>query len=115
MDPQLVLTAVTTVMSLVEALLPSLGVAGSSVTVVDTIINALVKIVPVLEKLAPVFGNEIALIYQGIKNIIANIRGTDTTAEQDAALDSLDTQVDASWNSVAAKFDPDFVQPPAAT
>lgn len=115
MDATVIASGILSVLSLVEGLLPSLGVAGTSVTIVDGIINALTKLLPMIEQIAPLIGSEVQLMYQGVKNIIANIRGTDTTAQQDAALDALDAQVDASWNAVAAKFDPDFVQPTAAT
>jgi hypothetical protein len=96
----------------IQSLLPLLGVAANASTAVANIITALTKIVPVLEQLAPIVGNEITLLYQGIKNIIANLRGTsiETTAQQDADLDALDSQVDASWNAISAQFDPDAVQ-----
>jgi hypothetical protein len=103
----------------IQSLLPLLGVAGASSAAVVNIINALTKIIPMLAQLAPLVGDEITLIYQGIKNIIANLRGTDieTTEQQDADLDALDARVDASWNAVAAQFDPDAstpVVPPTA-
>lgn len=97
----------------IQSLLPLLGVADNTAAIVANIIGALTKIVPVLEKLAPLVGDEISLIYQGVKNIIANLRGDSvaTTAQQDADLDSLDARVDASWNSISAQFDPDASKP----
>ncbi len=93
----------------IQSLLPLLGVAGSTASIVANIIEALAKIIPVLEKLAPLVGDEASLLYQGVKNIIANLRSDSiaTTVQQDADLDALDARVDASWNSVAGQFDPD--------
>lgn len=96
---------------MIQAILPLLGTASAGATAVTSIITALVKILPVVEKLVPIIGDEASLIFTGIKNIIANIRGTQTTAEQDAALDALDARVDAAWNKIAPMFDPDFVNP----
>ena len=99
----------------IQSLLPLIGIAGNTATIVTNIITALTKIVPMLEQLAPLVGDEISLIYQGVKNIIANLRGDGvvTDAEQDAALDALDTRVDASWDAISAQFDPDATPPPA--
>jgi len=112
LDAAIIAQGVMAVLTMIETLLPQLGTAANTVSIVDGVINSLVKIVPVIEQLAPIVGNEIQLMYQGVKNIIANLKGTDTTAQQDAALDALDAQVDASWNSVAAQFDPDAAAPP---
>lgn len=99
----------------IQSLLPLLGTAGAAASAVTNIITALTKIVPVLEQIAPLLGNEVSLIYQGVKNIIANLRGTDveTTAQQDADLDALDARVDSAWDAISVKFDPDA--PPAGT
>lgn len=107
---------ITTALALIESVLPLLGGVGNA-TVVNGIIAALTKIAPLLAQLAPLIGDEAKLIYQGVRNIINNLRGPGvvTTAQQDADLDSLDAQVDASWNSVAAQFDPDFTPPAAPT
>lgn len=116
MNPTVIAGIILSSLSAIQSLLPMLGVAGNTATVVSHIITALTKIVPFLEQLAPLVGSEMSLIYQGIKNIIANLRGTDieTTAQQDADLDSLDAQVDASWNAISSQFDPDAVPPVAA-
>lgn len=114
MDPTLIVTAVTSVLSLIETLLPTLGVTSASNTsLIDTIISSLSKMLPMLEELAPLVGSEISLLYTGVRNIVNNLSssGVVTTAEQDAALDSLDATVDASWDKVSAQFDPDYVAP----
>lgn len=111
-----VATIITAALSLIESVLPLLGGVGNA-SVVTGIITALEKIAPVLIEVLPLLGNEAKLIYQGVKNIINNLRGPGvvTTAQQDADLDSLDAQVDAAWNNVAAQFDPDFTPPAAPT
>lgn len=93
----------------IQSLLPLLGVAGNAASIVTTIIAALTKIIPTIEQLAPLVGDEAGLIYQGVKNIIANLRSDSvaTTAQQDADLDVMDARVDASWDTIAPKFDPD--------
>lgn len=96
-------------LSAIQSLLPLLGAAGSSASMVATIIATLVKIEPVLAQMAPLLGDEASLLYQGMKNIIANLRGPGivTTAQQDTDLDALDARVDASWDKIAPQFDPD--------
>lgn len=97
----------------VQAVLPLLGPAGASVSAVTSIIGLLTKVAPVIQHLAPLAGDEATLIYQGTKNIIANLRSDSiaTTAEQDAALDALDKRVDDAWDAIAPQFDPDYVPP----
>lgn len=109
MNATLISGIILSTLNAIQALLPMLGVAGSPVGIVAIIITTLTKIVPVLEQLAPLAGDEVSLIYSGVKNIIGNLRGPGvvTTAQQDADLDALDARVDASWNAVQAQFDPD--------
>jgi hypothetical protein len=113
MDATLISGAILSALSAVQALLPLLGVAGNTASIVTTIITALTKIVPLLEMLAPIVGDEVSLVYQGVKNIIANLRsdGVVTTAQQDADLDALDLRVDTAWNKILPQFDPDYVPP----
>lgn len=104
-------------LSAIQAILPLLsGNLGTNPAVVTNIINMLAKIVPMLEQIAPLVGNEISLLYQGVKNIIANLKGESiaTTAQQDADLDALDAMVDSGWDAIAPQFDPDYVPPGAA-
>lgn len=113
MNATVIAGIILSALTAIQSLLPLLGTAGGAATTVTNIISLLTKIVPMLEQLVPLVGNEVGLIYQGVKNIIAQLRGTQTDAEQDAALDSLDAQVDASWIAIAPQFDPDAA-PPAA-
>lgn len=115
MNPTLIAGIILSSLTAIQSLLPLLGVAGASSTAVVNIITALTKIIPVLEQLAPLVSDEISLIYQGIKNIIANLRGdaVETTTQQDADLDALDARVDASWNAIANQFDPDAKPTPS--
>lgn len=116
MNPTLISSSILAVLTLVESLLPQLGVVGASASIIDNVIRALVKIVPVLEKIAPLVGDEASLLYQGVKNIIANLRSdsVSTSAQQDADLDALDARVDAAWDSVSTQFDPDAPKGDAA-
>lgn len=107
MDVTAISGIILSALTAIQSLLPLLGSAGSTATIVTSIIAALTKIIPFFEQIAPLVGDEAALIYQGVKNIVANLRGVDTTAEQDAALDALDTRVDAAWDAIAPQFDPD--------
>lgn len=109
MDAKAIAGIISSSLSAVQMLLPLLGPAGGSASAVISIIGMLEKVVPVAAKLAPLAGDEVTLIYQGVKNIIGNLRGPDvvTTAEQDAALDALDKRVDDDWDAIAPKFDPD--------
>jgi hypothetical protein len=91
----------------IQSLLPLLGVAGNTATIVTSIIAALAKVVPILEQLAPLVGDEVSLIYQGVKSIISSLRGVDTTEQQDKALDDLDARADSAWDKIAPQFDPD--------
>lgn len=114
MNATLVSGIILSSLTAIQSLLPLLGLAGPTGTIVASIIAALTKIVPMLETLAPLVGDEISLLYQGVKNIIANLRGDGvvTTAQQDADLDALDARVDASWDAIAGKFDPDAAPTP---
>lgn len=96
-------------LTVIEAVLPLLGPAGAAASAVAPIIAALTKIVPIVGQIAPLVPDEAALIYQGVKNIIGNLRGegVTTTAQQDADLDALDKRADSAWDAIAPKFDPD--------
>jgi len=115
MDATIIAGSVMSVLALVQSLLPLLGAGGASITIVSNIIAALVKIIPVLEQVAPLIGDEATLLYQGVKNIINNLKSDSvtTTAQQDADLDALDARVDAAWDKVASQFDPDYLPPGA--
>lgn len=109
MNATLISGVILSTLTAIQSLLPMLGVAGNTAAVVGNIIAAMTKVLPVLEQLAPLARDEVSLVYQGVKNIIGNLRGPDvvTTADQDAALDALDARVDAAWDAIAPQFDPD--------
>ena len=89
------LSIVTTVISLVELLLPNLGVGSAAVTTIDTIINGLVQILPTI-----VAGAED--LVQPVKNIIAALSANPATTDaQLATLQTLDAQVDAAFEAAA--------------
>jgi hypothetical protein len=111
MNPTVIVGIITSSLAAIQALLPLLGTAGNTIAIVSTVITALTKIIPIIETLAPIVGDEVTLVIMGAKNIIASLRGTETDAEQDAALDALDARVDAAWDKIAPQFDPDYVSP----
>jgi hypothetical protein len=115
MNVQVIASIILGSLSAIETLLPLLGVGGVNVAAVTSVIGVLQKIVPVLEQIAPFAIDEVGLIYQGIKNIIANLRGGETSAQQDADLDALDAKVDAAWNAILPQFDPDAPPPVVST
>lgn len=93
--------AATALIALINQLLPILGT--NQAMLIASIIDALEKWVPLI-----VTGME--ELYQPVKNIIAALTNSDsTTPEQQAALQSLDAQVDAAFEAIAAQTDPDAV------
>lgn len=84
-------TAIEALLALISALLPSIGVASS--TVVAQIITALIQIVPVLAASA-------TDLITPVKNIITALQtsGAVTPAQLDA-LDALDAQCDAAFDA----------------
>jgi hypothetical protein len=94
-------TAVLAVLSLIEGFLPLLGTSSATVALVTNIINALTSLMPYII-------NEVETVYTSVKNIIAQLQNSGApTADQLAALTSLDAQVDSAWADVQAKIDPD--------
>jgi UDP-N-acetylmuramyl tripeptide synthase len=105
----MITTALTAILALIEQVLPLLGVAGSPL--ITTIITA-------LENILPLIVNEIPTVYDAVKNIITVISADPaTTATQLAALQALDAQVDAAFDTAAAAVNPDasVTTPPPAT
>ncbi len=102
MNPELIVTAVGGVLSLINTVLPLIhkttpGASDKIGTVVDT-----------LTKLAPLVTDQIGTVYTGVKNVINSIRSHPaTTADQLAALRAFDKQVDDAWNAIEAQLDPD--------
>lgn len=100
MDPTLIITGVSSVISLISTVLPLIpGVGGSS---------QISSIVKTIGDILPMAANQIGATYTGLKNIIAAVGSHPaTTAEQKASLAAFDKQVDDAWNAVEGDFDPD--------
>lgn len=100
------LTAVTAIIALIQQFLPLLGTSSATATLIGTIITALENIVPLLADFVPT-------VYQSVKNIIVELKADPaTTQAQWAALDAIDTQLDAANDAAIAAVDPDA--PPAS-
>lgn len=101
------LEIVNIVIALIEQFLPLLGTSAATTSLVDTVIAALTKLLPLITEFVPV-------VYQSIKNIIIEFKADPaTTAAQWAVLDAIDTQLDAANDAAIAAVDPDA--PPAPT
>ena len=102
MSPEMIVTAVSGVLSLINTILPMIhkttpGAPDKIGVVVDT-----------LTKLAPLVTDQIGTVYTGVKNIIASVSSHPAmTADQMAALRAFDKQVDDAWNAIEAQLDPD--------
>jgi hypothetical protein len=87
--------ALSSFLTLVEALLPNIGVSSGSAALIDTIIAELIKLLPVVIQGAQ------ALIGP-IQNIIAALSANPaTTADQLATLQALDKQCDTAFEAAA--------------
>jgi hypothetical protein len=86
-------TAIETLLALIEALLPELGVASTNV--ISKIVEALVTIVPIVAADASNF-------LTPIKNIIAALQASgNVTDAQMKSLTDLDAQCDAAFEAAA--------------
>ena len=104
-----ILAAISTLLTVVETVLPTISGATSS-TVIVSVVAALEKWIPIITALFP----SATAIYQAIKNMIASLStNPDTPAQQLATLQALDVQVDAAFAAIAAQEDPDAVVAPA--
>jgi hypothetical protein len=84
--------AITTLLTLIEGLLPELGVSSSSV--VEKILAALVSIVPII------ISDATGLIQQ-VQGIISTLQSSgNLTTAQLAQLDTLSAQADAAFDAV---------------
>ena len=94
-------STILAVLAMIEQILPLVGTSSATVTMIESIIGALTQLMPYIV-------NEISTVYTAVKNIIAQLQNTGApTADQLAALTSLDAQVDAAWTTVQAQIDPD--------
>ncbi len=99
MTPELIATAIGGVLSLVNTILPMIHKGGS---------DKIGAVVDTLTKLAPLVTDQIGTVYTGVKNVIDSIGSHPaTTADQLAALQAFDKQVDDAWNAIEAQLDPD--------
>lgn len=89
----MVSTAIQILLTLIEGLLPSLGVSGSSV--VEKILAALIQVVPLIAQ-------EATDLITPVKNIIAALSNSGAvTADQITTLQALDAQCDGNFESAA--------------
>lgn len=94
-------STILAVLAMIEQILPVIGTSSATVTMIESIVSALTQLMPYIV-------NEISTVYTAVKNIIAQLQNSGApTADQLAALQSLDAQVDAAWNTVQAQIDPD--------
>lgn len=96
--------AISALLALLSQIVPSLS---GDATLIGTIINALIQIIPVIQQ-------EVADVTPAIKNIISALSANPaTTADQLATLQALDAQVDAAFEQAATPQpgDPDYVAP----
>lgn len=100
--------AIQVLLSLVSGLLPEFGVASSSV---------ITKIITALETLVPIIASNAVNLLTPIQNIIADLQSTgNLTQDQIDALDALETQCDAAFESAAnAAGLPNPATPPSAS
>lgn len=99
MDPVTIVTAVSGVISLINTVLPLIGVKDS---------NGIGAIVKTLTDIAPLVTSQIGSTFTGVKNIIQSIgEHPATTADQMIALKAFDKQVDDAWDAIEAQLDPD--------
>ena len=84
------------VIALIEALLPQLGVTGANAALIGKVVATLVALIPTIVQ-------EAKDLLPAVKNIIAALSANPaTTADQLAALDALNAQVDAAFEAAAA-------------
>ena len=77
--------------------------------------NLITSIISTLEQFLPFIVNEIAALYQPVKNIIAALSATPATnAAQLAQLQLLDQQCDTAFETAAAATDAEGSAPPPA-
>jgi len=99
------LEIVTAIIALIEQFLPLIGTSSATTTLIQTIIDAITKILPLVVDFVPT-------VYQSLKNIISALSNDpSTTSAQWQSLQELDAQVDAAFEAAAKDVDPDVPQP----
>jgi phage-related protein len=91
----------TAIIAVIQELMQLFGTSSATVQVIDTIINLLQKILPLIVDIVPT-------VYASIKNIIVELKADPTTTQaQWDVLDAIDTQLDAANDAAMAAVDPD--------
>jgi len=86
---------IQTLLQVIQSLLPQIGVNNS---IVNTILSALIQLVPIVI-------SEAQELLVPVRNIIAALQANPaTTADQQAALKALDAQVDAAFESAVTAY-----------
>jgi phage-related protein len=99
MDAKAIVSVVNNVVDLVQKFLPLIHKDDS---------GSIDKVIDTVQSMAPLITDQIGDTYTGVKNIIDSIGNHPaTTAEQILALRTFSNKVDADWDAIAAKFDPD--------
>lgn len=94
-------SAILAVLAVIESIIPLLGTSAATTEMITGIIEALTKLLPFII-------NEVSTVYTSVKNIISLLQSSgQVTADQTAALQQLDAQVDAAWSAVLPGIDPD--------
>lgn len=94
--------AIAAILAIIEQAVAMLGTSNSTVTIIETIIDGLTKLLPLIANFIPTF-------YQSIKNIIAALSANPSTLPaQVIVLQQLDAQVDTAFEAAAKAVDPDI-------
>ena len=89
------------ILTIIQQLIPLLGASSASTNVVTTIVAQLIQWLPIIIQ-------EVNVLYQPVKNIIAALQTSPATvADQLTQLQQLDAQLDTAFEAAAAAVDPD--------
>src|SRR6266436_2699424 len=89
------------VLAIVQQILLLLGTSSTSTNAIGTIVTQ-------LEKWLPLIVQEVGVLYEPVKNIIAALSANPATlADQQAKLAVIDAQVDTAFEAAAKDVDPD--------
>jgi|SRR5581483_11664592 len=88
--------AITTLLTLIEAMIPELPALGGATAIIDKIIASLISIIPIIANLFPA-------MLTSVKGIISALQSSGpATADQIAQLQALDAQCDQAFEAAAA-------------
>lgn len=98
-----ILAAISTILSVIETVLPAVG-GGASSTVIVALVAMLERWVPIVVAELPTATN----LFDSLRGAIAALSANAATpTEQLATLQQLDAQVDTAFEAAAAAVDPD--------